>query len=161
MATGIVIPHEQSTPIYESRFNGLRDYQLAVDGHIEALDLDIPASTIFANDESKILGLPLNRRATLLWWLSTPIFRHRDVICGNAVVIGQPDSEGETQSIPQDLRTLLLDRARYRVEVQTVSETERWSGNRMVFADFFEAANWGLSLWDRWTLVTGVRVVDA
>lgn len=161
MATGIVIPHEQSQTIYEGRFTSIRDYQLAVDGHIEALDLDMPAATVFANGESKILGLPLNRRATLLWWLSTPIFRHRDVICGNAVLVGQPDSEGDTQSIPQDLHALLLDRARYRVEVQTLGGTAGWSGNQMVFDDYFEAANWGLSLWDRWTLVTGVRVVDA
>ncbi|UOT06780.1 DUF3846 domain-containing protein [Rhodococcus opacus] len=159
MVTGIVIPADESEVVYQSEFNDLRGYQQAVGGHIEAIDLDQPPVTLFANDEAKLLQLPVNRRATLLWWLTTPLFRHQDVICGNTVLVGQPNAEGETQNLAQDVRRLLLDRAVYRVEVQTGSDS--WNGNQLRFEDYFEAAAWGLSLADRWTLVTGVRVVGA
>lgn len=159
MITGIVIPADESEVVHHSTFTGLRDYQQTVGGRIEAIDLDSPRATIFANDEAKLLQLPLNRRATLLWWLTTPLFRRRDAICGDVALVGQPNRDGETQSLAADVQELLLDRATYRVEVQTGSQS--WNGNQLRFADYFEAAAWGLSLAERWTLVTSVRVVSA
>lgn len=69
-----------------------------VEGYIEAVRPgDI---TIYINEEGKLKGLPINTRATELWWELDERFRGYDVLCGNVVVTGQPDRQGEDTNIP-------------------------------------------------------------
>lgn len=46
----------------------VEDYQRAVGGWIEALDVLSFGCTMFLNEDGLIRGLPHNRRTTYLWW---------------------------------------------------------------------------------------------
>lgn len=161
MVTGLIIPADiDSTPRLQE-FHGLRDYQAAVGGPIEAIDLDSPPMSFFANEEAKLIGLPINQRASALWWLHVPAVYGFDFLAGDVVLIGQPDEEGETQDAPPEFVRLLLGPATYRVEVQTADSGNAWSGNGQRFSSYFVAALYGADLSHRWTLVTAARVVAA
>jgi len=161
MVTGVIIPTDESLAITQHEFNDLRDYQQAVGGLIEAIDLDSPAMSLFANEEGKLLGLPINRRATILWWLHSPATYGYDILAGDAVLVGQPDRHGETQSAPPEFVSLLLDAPSFKVEVQTSGPESPWYGNGRRFQDYFSAAMYAADLSHRWTQVTRARVVVA
>lgn len=158
---GVIIPHDGQLAIRQETFASLHDYQKAVGGYIEAVSIEQPAMVLFANEEGKIQGLPVNRPATFLWWLLVPQARHRDVLRGNVVLVGPADKAGQSTDVPEEMRQLLFDARSFKVEVQTTDNHDTWSGNRQVFGDYFAAAASGLSLSDRWTAVERVRVVAA
>ena len=160
MVTGVIIPADIDSAPYVQQFQGLRDYQTAVDGLIEAIDLDHPPMSLFANEEAKLIGLPINKRATALWWLHVPIVYGLDIIAGDVVVVGRPDRHGDTQSAPDAFAQLLLQPGRFRVEVQTVGEADTWSTNELQFDDYFAAAIYAIDLRHRWSEVTAVRVAS-
>lgn len=161
MVTGVIIPADESLAISQHEFNDLRDYQEAVGGLIEAIDLDSPPMTFFANDEAKLVGLPFNQRATAMWWLHVPVAFGRDYLAGDVTLIGQPDEKGDTQSAPDEFVRLLLEPTTYRVQVQTADSGNAWSGNGRRFDSYFEAATYAVDLSHRWTQVTRARVVAA
>lgn len=157
----IFIPAEERLTASRHEFRELRDYQRAVGGLIEAIDLDDPPMSFFANEEGKLGGLPINRRATALWWLHSPAAFGYDMLTGDAVLIGQPDRHGETQSAPAGFVSLLMDTQTFKVEVQTAGVDTAWYGNGRRFADYFAAALYAIDLSCRWAMVTRARVVAA
>ena len=161
MVTGVIIPADEALAISQCEFNDLRDYQMAVGGLIEAIDLDDPSMTFFANEEGKLIGLPVNRRATMLWWLHNPATYGYDVLAGDAVLVGQPDQDGDTQSAPESIIGLLMDTPALKVEVQTEGPDSPWCGNARRFEDYFSAAAYAIDLSRRWTQVTRARVIAA
>jgi hypothetical protein len=161
MAKGIFIPADEDRPLEIRNFDGLSDYQTAVGGLIEPMNLDRPSSTLYLNEEGKLIGLPKNRRSTLLLWLHNTRWRGADVLKGDAVLIGSPDDDGETQDVPDELVTLLLHTETYKVEVNTIDDLNTWNGNQMRYGDWQEAYAAGLSLAGRWFAVNHVRVVPA
>lgn len=161
MVTGVIIPADESVAVTRHQFHGLSDYQQAVGGFIGAIDLESPAMSFFVNDESKLIGLPINRRATTLWWLHSPAAYGYDIITGDAVLVGQPDRVGETQSVPDEFVALLTGAQAFKVEVQTAGPNSPWCGNRRCFPNYFAAAQHAADLRFRWTQVTAARVVTA
>jgi Domain of unknown function (DUF3846) len=161
MVTGVIIPADETLAVSRHEFNDLHDYQKAVGGLIEAIDLGSPAMTFFANDEAKLIGLPINRRATMLWWLHSPATYGYDVLAGDAVLVGQPDQHGETQSAPAEFVSLLMDTSSFKVEVQTAGPGSPWYGNGRRFEDYFTAALYATDLSCRWSQVTRARVAAA
>lgn len=112
----IVIPADESQPITVHNFMDFQDYQSVVEGTFEAIDLEALPFSFFVNDEGKLIGLAQNRRATLIWWSSVPGIIGRDVLHGDVVLIGAPDDEGDTTSLPDDYVDLLMNVKSYRVE---------------------------------------------
>lgn len=161
MVTGVIIPADMASASRVEEFHELRDYQAAVGGLIEAIDLDSPPMSFFANEEAKLIGLPFNQRATAVWWLHVPVAFGRDYLAGDVVLVGRPDEEGETQSAPDEFVRLLLEPTTYRVLVQTADSGTAWSGNGRRFDSYFAAATYAIDLSRRWTLVTAARVVAA
>jgi hypothetical protein len=161
MPKGIFIPADDAQPLEVREFNGLPDYQAAVTGWIEAIDLDTLNATFFTNYEAKIIGLPINRRATLMWWLDSPHIRHRDTIGGNVCLIGLPDEEGDTQDAPEEVFTLLFETESYKAMFQTADDPEAFNGNQMRFINYFEAVNYALVKFDQWAAVERCKVVPA
>jgi hypothetical protein len=159
MVTGIFIPHETTVSIFEHDFGGLSDYQAAVGGHIEPVYLQQAHLTIFANEEGKVYKLPVNRRATCLWWLLSPTVRGLDILVGDIVLIGSQRGRGSTTDVPQAFMQLLMETRNYKIEVQTV-EDPAWYGNENSFDNYFEAAIYALNLLERWPAATDVRVVE-
>mgnify|MGYP003110851895 CR=1 FL=1 len=70
--------------------DGLEDYQAIVDGYIEAVDFTWNGRRMSAyiNEEGLIHGLPINPMLSLITGVP--------VLCGNGVIVGAPDSEGNT-----------------------------------------------------------------
>ena len=100
MSMGIVIPSGDTLPLEEREFTGLGDYQAAVGGFIAPVDIEDRGITVYVNDEGIVMGLPINARATALWWLWSPQVRNRDALFGDAVIVGLPDHQGDTTSEP-------------------------------------------------------------
>jgi hypothetical protein len=82
--------------------------QARVGGLIEAVRLDevltdagrkLVEATCFVNEEGKLTMLPLNTRATDLCALAIGGW-YRDVIVGDAVVLGQVDDDGADTPVP-------------------------------------------------------------
>lgn len=161
MVTGIVIPHETRLEIFTHEFSDLASYQAAVGGYIEPVTIERPRMTIFANEEGKVRQLPINRRATYLWWLHSPSVRGHDMLVGDVALIGSRGGAGSTISLPADFIELLLETASYKIEVRTADEPKSWYSNQREFDTYFEAAIYALNLLERWTQVRDVRVVAA
>lgn len=96
MVQGIVIPAIDSMPLAVREFAGLKDYQEAVGGWIEAVDIPDLGITIYVNEEGLVHHLPFNSRATFLWWYHWPASRNVAMLVGEAVIVGMPDHDGET-----------------------------------------------------------------
>jgi len=162
MPWGIYIPADEAAPLEFRLFGQLTDYQEAVGGWIEPIDIETPPATIYVNEEGKLQDLPQNRRATLLLWVNHRATHGREVLVGNVVLIGLPDDEeGETQDVPDELVTLILKSDLYKYEVETHEEAGKWYGNQARFDNYFEACNAALGLYERWTLAANVRVLAA
>jgi hypothetical protein len=63
---------------------GLEEYQALVGGYIEVVTLP-DGRALVLDEEGKLKGRPLNRRATALWHEAAPYAR-RDVLVGDVVV---------------------------------------------------------------------------
>lgn len=96
--TAVIIPTEgeiTTTDLPNDTSERLAKLQTLVNGYIEPVDLNEDLS-IFVNEEGKIARLPHNPRATALFnGTLTP----GDYIAGTAVLIGQPDSDGDATSV--------------------------------------------------------------
>lgn len=161
MIKGILIPADEETAISLIDVDGLKGMQAAVGGFIEVLDIDRPDATMVINEEGKVHNLPLNRRATLALWTHLSRYRGMDAVAGDVLIVGQPDDEGETQTVPQELVDLYFNTETYRVEVTTIESPESWCTNQRRFTDVWEAYNAVQALAARWALVDNTRVVPA
>jgi len=158
MPTGVYFPVDDQQDVSCQEYETLQDYQSAVDGYIEAIDAGVEGTSFFANDEAKLRGLEINRRATLFWWLHVPPARHRDFISGNAVLVGPTDEDGATLDVPDLVQCQLLMNLTYAVEFIGVGAT-LWHRSPHVFNDYFEAGAWALDLAQRRAEVDQVRVI--
>ncbi|TFD27349.1 DUF3846 domain-containing protein [Cryobacterium lyxosi] len=161
MVTGIVIPHETGPKIFPIEFSDLASYQAAVGGYIEPVYIENPRITIFANEEGKVQKLPINRRATCLWWLHSPRVRGHDILVGDVALIGSRGGAGSTTSLPADFIELLLETPSYKIEVRTADKPKNWYSNQREFDNYFETTTYALNLLERWRQVCDVRIVAA
>jgi hypothetical protein len=158
MVRGIVIPADAGKDLEEREFAELEDYQAAVGGWIEAVDLLDLGVTIYVNDEGRLNGLPFNSRVSFLWWYHAPEARQSAMLLGDAVLVGMPDRRGNATDLPDAARGLLLSPIAYRVEVRTIGDP-KWHSNQATFSDYWEAIIWAMVLLERWTLARDVRIV--
>lgn len=84
----------------------LEALQQAVGGYIEAVELN--GATMFCNEDGKLSGLPLNEAATFIARRSGAI-RTLDAIVGNAVLTGEPDSNGDITDLDEAWLRRALD----------------------------------------------------
>ena len=157
----IQIPADEERPLYKVAVEGLSGLQDAVGGLIQAIDLGPTGATFFVNEEGKLHKQPINRRATLMWWLLFPSARQMDVIVGDAVMVGQPDEDGNSTDVPEEVTKLLFETKSYKAEFQTYDDAKKFNGNMMRFEDYFVAANYALGKAVSWTAVERCRVVPA
>jgi hypothetical protein len=160
MVTGITVPHETALPLFSAEFANLADYQHTVGGYIEIVRIHGYPLLIVADEEGKVRGLPINKRATCLWWLLNPNGLGGDVLVGDVVIVGA-EQKGELTDAPRNLVALLLETVRYRVEVRVSEKFDSWTEIGDAVDDFFEAALHALSLMEVWNPPGDVRVVAA
>jgi hypothetical protein len=157
----IQIPVDEERPLYKVAIDGLSAMQAAVGGYIEFIDLGPLTASLIVNEEGKLEKRPINRRATLLFWLLFPSMRHCDVIVGDVLIVGHADSQGNTTDAPDEVVKLFFGTKSYKAEFQTFDDPDKFNGNMRRFEDYFEAANYGLGKAESWTAVQRVRVVPA
>ena len=126
----------------------------------DVVDLEAPPASFWLNDEGKLIGLSVNSRATtLLWAFSKPWVGH-DYLCGDILVLGHSDDEGNTTAAPAELVHLVMEVKSFMIEVQTAG-SDAWSSNHMLFTDWFSAGAFAIDLGIRWAAVTATRIAEA
>jgi hypothetical protein len=160
MLTAIVIPADPDRPARLEQFGrqNLDAYRRLVGGDIEVVNLERPPASLYFNEEGKLIGLPLNRRATALLWIHNSAFRGHDLIVGDAFILGPPDQAGDDTTAPDELVTLLFHTERYRVLVQS-QEEEQFYGRLETFDSWFEAYRYGVHLAQPSSQVEEIQVV--
>lgn len=160
MAIGILFPQDDEQPLSAQDFTGLAAYQAAVGGTIESIDSGAEGTAFFAHDEAKLIGLTINRRATLFWWLHLPAARYHDILSGPVILVGPTGPDGETQNVPASLHHLLLSPSNhYRVEY-TAEELEGWHVTDALKDGYFAAVELALDLTDSWPYARELRIVQ-
>lgn len=143
MVRGVLIPAADSHDLTAYDAVGLEDYQRAVGGWIEAVDLPAFGSTLFVNEEGLLRGLSFNRRATFLWWFHVPRARNQARLVGDALLAGLPDEAGEMTDLPDDaLRSLLSDEL-WGLELRE-GPTYEWSRDPSGGQRYIEAVVWSV-----------------
>lgn len=158
MVKGLLLVVDSDAPVEERELSSLDDYQAAVGGWIESVDIPSLGVTIYVNEEGLLRQLPLNSRATFLWWFHVPAARQKAMLVGDALLVGMPDSRGESTDVPQAVVDTLTNPGTWRVEVQTVGDP-KWYRNQSTYTDYFEALVWAMVTLERWTAAEDVRIV--
>lgn len=102
----VLHPDDRAEPVELPDTNQLAVLQRHVGGYIEAVyggqdEHGRPTVTFWCNEEGKLQGLPINRRATAYWWLLDESAAGVDALCGSVVVTGFADDNGHTLPIPE------------------------------------------------------------
>jgi hypothetical protein len=114
----IVIPADEEFSLSQRPLErgNLTDYRELVDGEIEGISLLRPPARMYVNEEGKLRGLPMNRRATLLLWMHNKAFRYGDIIAGNAFLLGPTGDDGGETAVPEEYAQLLFRAESFHVE---------------------------------------------
>lgn len=156
----VILPAADQEPVrqHELGVSSINEYQQLVGGLVQPLRLERPAMTLYCHEEGKLLDLPLNHRATLLLWAHNPAFRYRDLVVGDAFLVGQPDEHGLDTDVPDELVKVLFETQSVRVDIQLEGEAAPQPG-QVRFDRWTEAYAYALSVTHGWSRVSGFRVV--
>ncbi|KZE43301.1 DUF3846 domain-containing protein [Microbacterium sp. T32] len=144
MVQGIIIPADNTAPLRASALDSLADYQRAVGGWFEAVDIPDLGVTMYVNEEGLIRDLPYNRRVTFLWRFHVPQARDARLV-GDVAVVGLTDSHGETTELPNELRERLLEPGVYRVRSRERGK-DQWHEEPIDRNDYVETVIWAALL---------------
>ena len=135
----IVIPADDEQPLRQAGLSieGLADRQDLVGGFIQGVDLPDPPARLYFNEDGKVMGLPPNKRATLLLWAHNPAFRYLDFVVGDAFIVG-PGRRSADTSAPEEYVQTLFEATRFRVEVGPRGRAE-WQEHPERFDDWTTA----------------------
>lgn len=84
----LYIPADEAKQVEERRLDGLQMLQEVIGGHIEYVSLGLQCA--YCNEEGKLLGLPVNRRATRLAFG----YLMGDQLCGDVLVFSPGGENG-------------------------------------------------------------------
>lgn len=158
MVHGVVIPADSEQALVVREFTSLEDYQSAVGGWIEAVDLPGLGATVYVNEEGLLRQLPLNGRASFLWWYHVPAVRQNAMLVGDAVVIGLPDHSGNNTDLPLQVRDQLLTAVPHVIELR-LNGQPGWHRTQAIYPDYLEAIVWAMVLLERIPEAVDVRVL--
>ena len=104
MKQALVITPEGEMSKIDIATDALEKLQGAVDGWVQAVDLD-SEFTMWCNEEGKIIGLERSPFAQYMW---DKVFgAGTDLIVGTVVITGGTDNDGETIGLTDDQVSLL------------------------------------------------------
>ena len=144
MVQGIIIPADNTAPLRTAALDSLEDYQRAIGGWFEAVDIPDLGVTMYVNEEGLNRDLPFNRRATFLWRFHVPLARDARLV-GDVAVVGLTDYEGEKTELPRELARRLLEPGVYRVRTREHAEG-RWHEEPIDRDDYLETVIWAALL---------------
>lgn len=143
MVRGVLIPATDSRDLTAYEAIELEEYQRAVGGWIETVDLPAFGSTMLVNEEGLLRGLPFNRRATFLWWFHVPSARSRARLVGDALLVGLPDEDGEATDLPDGALRALLSGELWHLELRD-APGETWNRDPSGGQTYIEAVVWSV-----------------
>lgn len=160
MVKGLIIPAEGSAPIEERNLERLEEYQAAVGGWIEAVDIpSFGPITMYVNENGIAERLKPNLRATFLWWFHAPHVREHSALFGDVALVGYPDQDGATTDVPEEVLNLLTASTPHIVSM--LLEDGSWYRARNVNRDYWEAVLWAMIKLSREPEIREVDVVTA
>lgn len=180
MVKGIYVPVDGSEPLEQREFATLEDYQAAVDGWIEAVDVPSLGITMYVNEEGLLRHLPFNSRASFLWWFHVP-GAHQAMLVGNAVIVGALNENGDSTDVPTEVVDLLTGADEHAVAIQMGGTSVPSGSDGKLFSivlplthgdpswrisvtrheNYFSAVAWAAVFRERWTDAVNVKVVSA
>lgn len=160
MVKGLFVPAAAAAPVERREYLELGDYQAAVGGWIEAVDIPgFGPITMFVNENGIAERLELNLRATFLWWFHAPHIRDHSALFGDVAVVGYPDDEGDTTDVPGEVLELLAVPTPHVVTVQL--DDGIWYRGHDVNRDYWEAVHWAMIKLSREADLKDVGVIAA
>lgn len=105
----LITPEGQGT--IQELAQDLRTLQTVLGGYIEAVpglfDTQGRAQAmLWCNEEGKLQDLPINHKATALWWALDESARGMDQLMGAVLVTGGWDGEGDVLPLPEIIERL-------------------------------------------------------
>lgn len=143
MVKGLFVPAAATAPVERREYLQLEDYQAAVGGWIEAIDVpNFGPITMYVNENGIAERLEPNLRATFLWWFHVPQVREHSALFGDVALVGYPEAEGDNTDLPGMVLELLTVPMPHVVAVQL--EDGIWYRERSVNRDYWEAVHWAM-----------------
>jgi hypothetical protein len=143
MPEGFVIPSDDTQPVRRQQFNRLEDYQAAVGGWIEDVEVPEAGVTFYVDENGLGNRRKANRRVNCLWRYFTPQLGRDALLLGDAVVVGLPDEDGETTDVPAELADLIGNARDYVVETRAGRDAP-WLRAPSLHDDYLEAVVWAV-----------------
>ena len=155
MTKGLVVPADETLPAIPRQFNNLEDYQYAVGGQIEPIEIPGLGVVMYLNEEGRPRELPFNSRVTFLHWFHVLEARNRSMLVGDAVLVGPLGSDGDHVDLPDEVVYLFSSESRFIVEArQPQGEWIRQSSA----SSYFDAAVWAMLLSEKAPALIDVKV---
>lgn len=87
----------------------IRTLQTTVGGYIQAIPClfdqdDTPQAMAWCNEDGKNIDLPINHRATALWWALDESMRGLDTLNGTIIFTGGIDPDGDVLPLPDAIQ---------------------------------------------------------
>jgi hypothetical protein len=159
MVKGLFIPAAATAPVERWDYHQLEDYQAAVGGWIEAVDIPgFGPITMYVNENGIAERLEPNLRATFLWWFHSSRAWEHAALVGDVALVGYPDHAGNTTDVPDDVLELLTVTTPHVVSMKIEGA---WYANRVVNRDYWEAIHWAMIKLSREPEIEDVDVVPA
>lgn len=140
MVRSIVIPHD---PVHSPRLRELADagdFQAAVDGWIEPLEMPALGVTLYVNEAARRDHAPINCRAMALWWLYTADPTSYPLILGDVVLTGNGGDE-ESGDVPERVVREIFETTAFVVQAKPFG-VGPWRDTYAQFGNIFDAATW-------------------
>lgn len=142
MVRSIVIPHDQTRSPRLRHLADLSDFQAAVDGYLEPLEVPSLDVTIYMCEAARRDRRPPNTRATALWWYYSAQPTQCPLILGDIILTGNGEGlAAEGSDIPEPVVQQLLGPCRYVVQ-GTPHGNDCWYNTYARFDNLFDAAIW-------------------
>lgn len=155
----ILIPHNVTTPIACTILTDLVDHMSVIDGYLISIPIHQPGLVLLTDEDAVSKRRPLNRRASVLWWLHQRAAGTQQSVAGDVLILGQTDA-GKIIDLPDSFRHLLMDSDRYVVEARAKRFGEAWARSTIEFSDYFEAAAVALQALSHWDDVRVIPVTE-
>jgi hypothetical protein len=139
MTACIVIPHNKELPLTKTEFVSVDDFEMAIGGRVEHIYLRRQSLLIYTSQSGKARHMPVNKRATALWWLLDQENTGQATIVGDVVIVGTL-GRNFAADIPPEFVDLVMKARKYKVFVAVTSQASNWLEIPDKFDDYFDAA---------------------
>lgn len=158
MAKAIRFPVDSREPLSVHDYQSLTHYRSALGGDIAIVPAGSRDLSFVSREDPAAAELPINVRATVLWWLHLPAVRNHSILRGEVLLVGPVSAAGEVRNLPRAVEECLLVPAGYVIQTREPGDS-RWHVKLVDLANYLDAATEALRLLVPGSVVDEVRVV--